>query len=38
MIDAEGKKVYLTWWETTKNGTSTPVFMASNDNGQTFAP
>jgi hypothetical protein len=30
--------VYTTWWETMKNGTTVPVFRASNDNGQTFGP
>jgi hypothetical protein len=28
----------MTWWETSKNGTTTSVFSASNDNGQTFGP
>ena len=30
--------VYLTWWETSKNGTTVPVFRASNNNGETFGP
>ena len=30
--------VYMTWWETSKNGTTVPVFRASNDNGETFGP
>jgi hypothetical protein len=30
--------LYMTWWETSKNGTTVPVFRASNDNGETFGP
>jgi hypothetical protein len=30
--------VYMTWWETSKNGTTIPVFRASNDNGESFGP
>src|SRR5919109_2615087 len=30
--------VYMTWWETSQNGTTAAVFRASNDNGQTFGP
>jgi len=37
-IFAGNDNVYLTWWETSKNGTTVPVFRASNDNGQTFGP
>lgn len=28
--------VYTTWWETSKNGTTVPVFRGSNDNAETF--
>jgi hypothetical protein len=37
-IFVDGKNVYLTWWETSKNGTTVPVFRASNDNGEAFGP
>ena len=37
-IDTEGENVYVTWWETAKNGTRTPLFTASNDDGETFGP
>lgn len=37
-IFAVDDNVYLTWWETSKNGTTVPIFRASNDNGQTFGP
>lgn len=37
-IFAVDGNVYLTWWETSKNGTTVPVFRASNDNGETFGP
>lgn len=37
-IFAVDENVYLTWWETSKNGTTVPIFRASNDNGQTFGP
>ena len=37
-IFALNDNVYTTWWETSKNGTSVPVFRASNDNGATFGP
>ena len=30
--------VYMTWWETSKNGTTIPVFRASSNNGETFGP
>ena len=30
--------VYMTWWETSKNGTTIPVFRASNNYGETFGP
>ena len=34
----EGNNVYVSWWETARNGTQMPVFIASNDNGATFGP
>lgn len=37
-IVAEETNLYMTWWETAKNGTRTPLFIASNDNGGTFGP
>lgn len=37
-IFAVDENVYLTWWETSKNETTVPVFRASNDNGQSFGP
>jgi hypothetical protein len=37
-IVAEEDNVYVTWWETANNGTRTPLFVASNDNGETFNP
>ena len=37
-VFAVDENVYLTWWETGKNGTTIPVFRASNDNGDTFGP
>jgi hypothetical protein len=37
-IYALNGNVYMTWWETSQNGTSTTAFRASNDNGQTFGP
>ena len=37
-IFAVDENVYFTWWETSKNGTTVPVFRASNDNGETFGP
>ena len=37
-IFAVDENLYLTWWETSKNGTTVPVFRASNDNGETFGP
>jgi hypothetical protein len=37
-IYALDNNVYLTWWETSKNGTTVPVFRASNDNGESFGP
>ena len=30
--------VYMTWWETSKNGTTIPVFRATSNNGETFGP
>jgi hypothetical protein len=33
---ASGNNVYVTWWELQQNGTRTPMFIASNDNGKTF--
>ena len=38
MILVNENNVYLTWWETAKNGTQDLVFRASNDNGSTFGP
>jgi tricorn protease-like protein len=37
-IVAEEDNVYVTWWETAMNGTRTPLFISSNDNGETFGP
>jgi tricorn protease-like protein len=37
-IVVEEDKVYVTWWETAENGTRTPLFVSSNDNGETFGP
>lgn len=37
-VFAIDNNVYTTWWETSKNGTSVPVFRGSNDNGATFGP
>jgi hypothetical protein len=34
-ISASGSNVYVTWWSN-KTGTVTPIFIASNDNGNTF--
>jgi hypothetical protein len=33
---ASGNSVYVTWWELQQNGTRTPMFIASNDNGKSF--
>jgi hypothetical protein len=37
-VYALGDNVYMTWWETSKNAISVPVFRASNDNGDTLGP
>jgi hypothetical protein len=37
-IAASGNNVYISWWEDYGNGTRTPFFRASNDNGLTFGP
>ena len=37
-IFTEGENVYVTWWESASNGTRTPLFVASNDNGEIFGP
>ncbi|HEU4822569.1 MAG TPA: hypothetical protein VFS97_04025 [Nitrososphaeraceae archaeon] len=37
-IATSGSYVYISWWEDYGNGTRTPFFRASNDNGQTFGP
>lgn len=38
MILVNENNVYMTWWETARNGIQDPVFRASNDNGSTFGP
>jgi hypothetical protein len=38
MILVNENNVYMTWWETARNGTEELVFRASNDNGSTFGP
>jgi hypothetical protein len=30
--------MYVSWWETAKDGKQEPVFRASNDNGAIFGP
>jgi hypothetical protein len=35
-IAATANSVYITWWDVLQNGTRTPMFIASNDNGKTF--
>lgn len=36
-IAAQGKSVYVAWWDTNnQTGLREPVFIASNDNGNTF--
>lgn len=36
-IAAQGNSVYVTWWDTNnQTGLREPVFIASNDNGNTF--
>jgi hypothetical protein len=36
-IAAQGNSVYVTWWNTNnQTGLREPVFIASNDNGNTF--
>jgi hypothetical protein len=35
-IKSAGNNVYVSWWELQQNGTRTPMFIASNDNGKTF--
>jgi hypothetical protein len=36
-IAAQGNSVYVTWWDTNnKTGLREPVFIVSNDNGNTF--
>ena len=35
-LKAQGKNVYVSWWENYKNGTRTPVIKVSNDNGKSF--
>jgi hypothetical protein len=37
-IAADGENVYMTWWETSKDGIREPVMRVSNDNGATFEP
>ena len=37
-ILAAGNNVFVSWWETAKNGTSEPVLRISNDNGKIFGP
>jgi hypothetical protein len=36
MILVNENNLYMTWWETARNGTQELVFRASNDNGSTF--
>jgi hypothetical protein len=38
LILVNENNVYITWWETARNGTQELVFRASNDNGSTFRP
>src|ERR687894_3004304 len=35
-LATSGNHVYISWWEDYGNGTKTPFFTASNDNGHTF--
>src|ERR687896_1746429 len=35
-LATSGNHVYVSWWEDYGNGTRTPFFTASNDNGRTF--
>ena len=35
-LATSGNHVYVSWWEDYGNGTRTPFFTASNDNGGTF--
>ncbi|MDQ5860534.1 MAG: hypothetical protein M3278_06135 [Thermoproteota archaeon] len=35
-IATSGNHVYISWWEDFGNGTKSPFFKASNDNGLTF--
>jgi hypothetical protein len=37
-ILAADNKVFVSWWETAKNGTSEPVLRISNDSGKMFGP
>jgi hypothetical protein len=37
-LATSGNHVYVSWWEDYGNGTRTPFFTASNDNGGTFQP
>ena len=37
VLAAQGNSVYVTWWDTNnQTGLREPVFIASNDNGNTF--
>jgi hypothetical protein len=36
-IEASGKNVFVTWWET-MNGKDVPMLRVSTDNGKTFGP
>ena len=38
LLAADDDNVYVTWWETTGDGIGEPVFIASNDGGETFGP
>ncbi|HEY9387043.1 MAG TPA: hypothetical protein VIP70_08375 [Nitrososphaeraceae archaeon] len=35
-LKAEGKNVYVSWWENYQNGTNKPAIRVSNDNGESF--
>ena len=37
-LTAEGNNVYVSWWETHKDGTQEPVIRVSNDAGHSFGP
>jgi hypothetical protein len=37
-IHSDEENVYMTWWETSKDGIRDPVIAVSYDNGATFGP